>query len=139
MSFYPPYFGAGVKVRLIDEENLIFKVSMPLTPLNKNYVGTHFGGSLYSMVDPFFMLILMNKLGKNYLVWDKSACIEFRKPGKGRVSAIFNIPNERVEEIRSEVEEKGKVEPIFKVDILNEDGGLVASAEKKLWVKKKDL
>ena len=73
LNLYPPYLGARVKVKLIDEEEMIFKAVMPLTPLNRNYVGTHFGGSLYSMIDPFFMLILMNKLGKGYIVWDKKA------------------------------------------------------------------
>lgn len=137
MSFYPPFFGAGIKVKVVDEKELILEVAMALKVTNKNYVGTHFGGSLYSMTDPFFMLILMNKIGKDYLVWDKKASIQFKKPGKGRVRARFEVPREKVEEIKEAVARHGKWEPEFTVDILNEDDQVVASVHKTLWVKKK--
>lgn len=137
MSFYPPYLGAGVKVSVVDEAELVLKVSMPLKMTNKNYVGVHFGGSLYSMVDPFYMLILMNKLGRDYLVWDKKASIHFKKPGKGTVSALFVITSEQVKEIKEAVDKHGKWEPEFTVDVKNEDDQVVASVHKTLWVKKK--
>ncbi len=137
MNFYPPYLGAGVRVKLTDEERRIFRVTMPLNLFNKNYVGVHFGGSLYSMVDPFFMLILMNKLGRDYIVWDKKAEINFKRPGKGKVWASFEISEERVLEIKKEVNLKGKLEPIFEVDIKDEENRTVASVKKTLWVKKK--
>jgi len=137
MNLWPPYLGAGVRIRLIDEENIIFKVSMPLRFYNRNYVGVHFGGSLYSMADPFLMLILMRKLGKEYIVWDKEANIKFKRPGSSKVSAIFDIPADKVLEIKEAVELNGKVEPLFHVDIKNEKGEVVAKIEKKLWVKKK--
>ncbi|MEC7278087.1 MAG: YiiD C-terminal domain-containing protein [Bdellovibrionota bacterium] len=137
LNLYPPYLGARVKVKLIDEEEMIFKAVMPLTPLNRNYVGTHFGGSLYSMIDPFFMLILMNKLGKGYIVWDKKAEIQFKRPGKGTVEATFEIPQNRVDEIIKDVEEHGKIEPVFEVDIIDKNKKVIATAIKTLWVSKK--
>lgn len=137
LNLYPPYLGARVKVKLIDEEEMIFKAVMPLTPLNRNYVGTHFGGSLYSMIDPFFMLILMNKLGKGYIVWDKKAEIQFKRPGKGTVEATFEIPQDRVDEIIKDVEEHGKIEPVFEVDIIDKNKKVIATAIKTLWVSKK--
>jgi acyl-coenzyme A thioesterase PaaI-like protein len=87
MSAYPPYLGAGVRVTSISPDVRTVEVEMPLTPLNRNYVGTHFGGSLYSMCDPFFMLILMENLGPDYVVWDKSATVHFLRPGRGKVRA----------------------------------------------------
>lgn len=137
MNYWPPYFGAGVKINLLDEKEMIIKVSMPLKKLNKNYVGTHFGGSLYSMVDPFYMLILMQKLGRDYIVWDKEAHIYFKKPGKDCVHCTFKISTEEVESIRSQVAEHGKYEPLFIATIYGEKGEVVAEVEKKLWVKKK--
>lgn len=138
MNIWPPYLGAGVKIKLLDKIELSIKVEMPLRIFNKNYVGVHFGGSLYSMVDPFYMLILMQKIGNDYLVWDKSATIKFIKPGKGKVSATFHIPMERVQEIKSEVEKSGKHEPLFVIEIKDERNEIVAVVEKKLWVKKKN-
>ena len=137
MNFYPPYLGAGVKIKLEDEDQLIFKVSMPLKVTNRNYVGVHFGGSLYSMVDPFYMLILMNKLGSDYLVWDKKATIHFKKPGKGTVSARFEITDDKVSEIKEAVEKHGKWEPEFVVEIIDESQNIVCTVNKTLWVKKK--
>lgn len=86
MTFYPPYFGAGVRVKHISDDFRDIQVSMGLGWYNRNYVGTQFGGSLYSMVDPFFMLMLMENLGSRYIVWDKAADIDFISPAKARCS-----------------------------------------------------
>lgn len=138
MRFYPPYFGAGVRVTHASEGLRTIEVEMPLTPLNRNYVGTQFGGSLYSMTDPFFMLMLMLRLGGEYVVWDKHASIDFLKPGRGTVRARFELHDERVEEIRRQVSELGKIEPIFEVDIVDREGTVVARVKKVLYVRRKD-
>jgi acyl-coenzyme A thioesterase PaaI-like protein len=137
INMYPPYIGAGVSVRPLNLEETTLEVSMKLRPWNQNYVGTHFGGSLYSMCDPWFMLVLIKQLGREYLVWDKAASIRFIRPGKGRVKAVFEISKDKVEEIKAAVESDGKVEPEFHVDVKNEDGEVVARVHKTLWVKKK--
>lgn len=138
MSLWPPFFAAGIKVKMTGKMKDEFQVSMPLRFYNRNYVGSHYGGSLYSMCDPFYMLILMNKLGRNYLVWDKAANIRFKKPGRGVVTAHFQIPEERVKEIIERVEAEGKFEPLFNIQVKDEKGDVVAEVEKTLWVKKKE-
>ena len=60
-NVYPPYLGAGVRVARFDDDSRFARVEMPLRWYNRNYVGTHFGGSLYSMVDPFLMIMLMHE------------------------------------------------------------------------------
>lgn len=135
-NIYPPYLGAGVRVRF-DSDNTIYYVSMKLRWYNNNYVGVHFGGSLYSMVDPFYMLILMHKLGPGYIVWDKAAKIEFRRPGRGKVHARFEVPDEEIQRVKERVEAQGKDEPIYVVEILNEQNEVVARVEKTLWVKRR--
>lgn len=137
MSFYPPYLGAGVRVR-VSPDLRTFQVRMKLTFWNRNYVGTHFGGSLYTMCDPFFMLILVEALGRQYIVWDKAAAIRFRRPGKGTVHATFHIPQERVDEIRAAADRDGKTEPVFQIQVLDEQGEVVAEVEKRLYVRRKD-
>lgn len=136
-NVYPPYLGAGVRVKASPDLHT-FEVRMKLRVWNRNYVGTHFGGSLYTMCDPFFMLILMNALGRDYIVWDKEATIRFRRPGRGTVRATFHIPPERVAEIKAEAGAQRKVEPVFKVDVLDEQGEVVAEVEKLLYVRRKD-
>jgi acyl-coenzyme A thioesterase PaaI-like protein len=137
VNFYPPYLGSGVRVKSSPDLRA-YDVRMKLRWWNRNYVGTHFGGSLYSMCDPFFMMILMESLGRGYIVWDKAATIRFRRPGKGTVRAVFQIPPERVEEIRAAADVNGKVEPVFTVNVTDEQGEVVAEIEKLLYVRRKD-
>lgn len=134
INLYPPLVGAGIRSHAIDERTA--EVEMKLTALNRNLVGVHFGGSLYAMCDPWFMLILMRLLGRDYIVWDKAASIQFKKPGRGRVKARFHIPAERVDEIRRYVDVQGKIEPIFNVDVVDDDGQVIAQVEKVLYVRK---
>lgn len=138
INFYPPFLGAGVKVKALNKEGTKLEVSMNLTRLNRNYVGTHFGGSLYSMCDPFYMLILLRMLGRDYLVWDKSATINFKKPGRSRVHAIFEISDEQFLEIKNKVDEIGKYEPELFVEVKDEQGQIVCEITKKLWIKRKN-
>ena len=136
INLYPPLLGAGIRVHKVNE--LTVRVEMKLTALNRNIVGTHFGGSLYSMCDPWFMLILMRALGTEYIVWDKSASIQFLRPGRGTVSATFHIPQARVEEIRRQADSGQKIEPVFTVDVLDAQDQAVAHVEKLLYVRRKN-
>ena len=131
----PPFLGAGIRAYHIDKHTV--RVEMKLTFWNQNAVGTHFGGSLYAMCDPWFMLILMRLLGQDYIVWDKSASIRFLRPGHGTVRAEFHIPQARVDIIRAAADDGEKVEPLFTVDVLDTNGETVAQVEKLLYVRKK--
>ncbi len=135
VNLYPPLLGAGIRSRQVDP--LTIRAEMKLTALNRNIVGVHFGGSLYAMCDPWFMLILMRALGKDYIVWDKAARIEFVQPGRSAVSATFHIPAARVQEIRELAAQTRKVEPIFQVDVTDASGQVVARVEKTLYVRRK--
>src|SRR5438105_14880221 len=115
MRFYPPYLGAGVSVTHVAPDLTVVEVEMKLSAWNRNFVGTQFGGSLYSMCDPFFMLMLMMQLGDAYSIWDKSASIDFLRPGRGTVKARFQMPREKVDQLRAEIDEKGKINPTFEV------------------------
>jgi len=105
---------------------------------NANYVGTHFGGSLFAMTDAFYMLMLMANLGRDYIVWDKAASIRYRKPGKGTVRAEFRLSDPQVEEIREKLKTLSKYEPVFSVEVRDEAGVVIAEVEKVLHVRKKE-
>jgi acyl-coenzyme A thioesterase PaaI-like protein len=136
LNFYPPFLGAGIRVRR-GTDGRSYDVRMKLSSLNRNFVGTHFGGSLYAMCDPFFMLILIPALGRDYVVWDKAAAIRFLRPGRGTVRAAFHIPEDRIEEIRRSADADGKAEPLFTVRVLDETGETVAEVEKTLYVRRR--
>jgi hypothetical protein len=137
LNLWPPYLGAGIRVKRLQPDWKAIDVEMNLRFWNSNYVGTHFGGSLYSMTDPFYMLMLIENLGRDYIVWDKSATIRFRKPGKGKVRTEFRLTDAQIDEIRNKLKTQEKIEPTFMVQVRDESGDLVAEVEKVLHVRKK--
>jgi acyl-coenzyme A thioesterase PaaI-like protein len=137
LSLYPPYLGAGIRLERVAPDLRTFTVRMKLTWRNRNYVGTHFGGSLYAMCDPFFMLILIENLGPDYVVWDKAATIRFRRPGRGTVWATFHISEEQIEEIRRAADAGEIVERTFSTEVVAEDGTTIAEVDKLLYVRRK--
>ena len=137
LQSYPPYAGAGVLVTYIAADASEIRVEMPLTEENVNYVGTHFGGSLYSMVDPHLMFLMMKRLGPDYVVWDKEATIDFRKPGLGTVRATIRITEEEVEAVRSATADGDKHLPQWTLEILDEQHEVVATVLKTLYVRRK--
>ena len=134
---YPPYNGAGILVTHITEDASEVRVEMPLTDTNVNLVGTHFGVSLYSMVDPHLMLLLIQRLGPDYVVWDKEATIDFRKPGVGTVHATIRITDEEVEAIRSATADGDKHLPQWTLAVLDKQDEVVATVVKTLYVRRK--
>jgi proline racemase len=140
MNIWPPFLGAGIRVRRLSSDWTEIDVEMKLHGWNRNYVGTHYGGSLYSMADPFFMVMLIQNLGKDYIVWDKSASIRFKKPGRGTVSASFRLSQEQIREIKQALNthENEKIERVFTVEVKDESGSVVAQIEKLLHIRRKD-
>ena len=137
-NLYGPFLLAGIRTTELAEDFGAIEVEMALRPWNRNYVGTHFGGSLFAMADPWFMIMLMKRLGPGYRVWDKTGSIRFRKPGRGTVRARFELPAERVEEIRRAVDVSGRLEPVFSAVIVDAQGEVVAEVEKTLSVRRRE-
>lgn len=138
LNLWPPLLGAGIRVTRLQSDWKEIDVEMNLHFWNANFVGTHYGGSLYSMTDPFYMLMLIQNLGRDYIVWDKSANIRFRKPGKGRVVARFRLSEEQIEGIRRDLQTQPKIEPTFLVEVTDESGAVIAEVQKVLHVRKKN-
>jgi hypothetical protein len=137
LRIYPPFLGAGIRVKRMSEDLREVDVEMKLHWWNANYVNTHYGGSLYSMADPFYMLMLLENLGKGYIVWDRAASIRFRKPGKGTVSAQFRLTQSQLDALRAQLETHEKIEPTFTVQIRDAQGEVVAEVEKLLHIRRK--
>lgn len=135
INTYAPYIGASIKIEHINLDQGLCVVSMGLNSLNKNIVGTQFGGSLYSMVDPFYMLMLMHQLGSSYVVWDKSSQIEFVAPGNSKVTARMKIPSDEIKTIQDLAKDG---EPVFReymVDIVDEQQKIIATVTKTIYIR----
>ena len=138
INLWPPFLGAGIRVQRIAPDMKSVDVEMKLRWWSANYVGTHFGGSLFAMTDAFYMLMLMANLGRDYIVWDKAATIRYRKPGKGTVRAEFRLTDAQLDDIRDKLKTLIKYEPTFTVEVKDEQGTVIAEVEKLLYVRKKE-
>jgi len=137
-NLYPPFLFAGIRITRIAKDFSSLEVKLYSYVLNMNYVGTHFGGSLYSMTDPWFMLILIQKLGRGFIVWDKGARIDFKKPGLGSLTATFQFSEEEISSVRAKVLAEGKYVFEKRVEVKNDQGEIVTLVDKILYVKRKD-
>lgn len=139
VNLWPPFLGAGIRVKRIAPDMKAIDVEMKLRWWNANYVGTHFGGSLFAMTDAFYMLMLMANLGSGYIVWDKAASIRYHKPGRGMVRAKFRLTDAQLDNIREKLLTLPKYEPLFKVEVTDEQGTVIAEVERTLHVRRKDV
>lgn len=137
MNLWPPFMGAGIQVLRIAPDFRAVKVRMKLRWYNRNYVGTHFGGSLFAMTDPFYAVMMMHNLGRDYIVWDKNAQVHFKAPGRGPVYAEFRLSDAQIAEARERTAAGGRYEPTYSVDVLDHAGKVVATVDKTLYIRRK--
>lgn len=138
INLWPPLLGAGIRVTRQSDDLRSLDVEMRLTRLNRNYVGTHFGGSLFSMTDPFYMVMLRHALGRGFVVWDKAGSIRFKRPGVTAVRAHFELTDERLAEIREALARDGVYEPAFQVDVVDLEGNVICAVERVLYCATKE-
>lgn len=137
LTLYPPYILAGIVCTHISDDYREIDVELRMHPWNRNFVGTHFGGSLFSMTDPFYMLMLLRILGKQAVVWDKAATIRFRRPGKGTVRCAFRIDPERLDAIRARLDASdAPFDEVFQVQVLDAQDRVVAEVDKTLYLRR---
>lgn len=136
-NIWPPYLGAGIKILEGSEDFRYIKTCLKRRWYNLNYVGTAYGGSLYSMTDPFYMFMLINILGGKYIVWDKGADIDFVSPGKTNVYAEFRITDEIIADIKKKTSDGSKYIFPLPVEVKDENGEIVAKVNKILYVRMK--
>jgi len=138
INFWPLFLGAGIRVQRISPNMKAVDVEMKLRWWNTNYVGTHFGGSLFAITDAFYMLMLMHNLGRDYIVWDKAASIRYKKPGKGMARAEFRLSDSQIEEICEKLKTLPKYDAVFSVEEKDEAGVVIALVERVIYVRKKE-
>jgi len=137
LNFWPPFRCAGIRVRRISPDWREIDVELRMGLLNRNYMGSHFGGSLFSMTDPFFWLIVSRALGRDYVVSHKGGRIEFLKPGYGVVRAHFAVSDDALESIRARTANGERDLPEFSTEIVDEAGVVIARATQILHVRRR--
>lgn len=139
INLWPPFLFAGIRVTHISSDYRSVDIELRSRWFNRNYVGTHFGGSLFAMTDASYMVMLIQNLGREYYVWDQRATIEFVSPGRGTVRAHFHLDEATLQRIREHTASGEKYLPEFRIDIVNAEGQLVARVDRTLYVRKKKV
>lgn len=138
LNLWPPFLFSSIRIERISEDFREYDVTMKLRPWSRNYVGTQFGGTLFAMCDPWWMLGTLRNIGeKDYVVWDKAGEIEFVSPGRGHVRTTIRITDEHLDEVRTATADGSKHLIWCSNDILGEDGTVVARYRKQLYVRRK--
>lgn len=137
MNLWPPYLFAGIHVTAISDDYRHIRVELRQRFWNVNYVRTHFGGNLFSMTDPFWMLSLLKNLGPKYFVWDKAGTIDFVKPGKGVVFTEFKLDQAMIDQLKAQAAGGDKVLHWFENNILDAQGDVVARVRKQVYIRLK--
>lgn len=137
-NLFPAYRGMGGHITYLARDWREIHVALPLTWRTRNYVGTLFGGSLYGVVDPIYMVMLIRILGPEYVVWDKAAAIRFRRPGRTTLYACFRLDEQETEAIKAELVERPSTERTYQIDLIDADGIVHASVTKTIYVGRKE-
>lgn len=136
-NFFPVYRRTGARITYLADDLREVHVKLPLHWKTKNYVGSIFGGSIYAAVDPIYMVMFIKLLGPPYIVWDKAASIQFRKPGRSTLRAVFKIPDTELDFIRETLNYQTKLDRTYVVDLVDQDGTICATVEKVIHFQKK--
>jgi len=137
LNLWPPFLCNSIRLRELSDDWSTARVVLRLRPWNRNYVGCQFGGNLFAMVDPFWMLLALHRLGDDYYVWDRAGAIDFVAPGREDVHSSFHLTDAMVEDLRVAAAGGGKVLRWFETDITTASGEVIARVRKQLYVRLK--
>jgi hypothetical protein len=137
-NWFPAFRGTGARITYIARDWREVRLRIPLSRRTRNYVGTIYGGSMYGAVDPIYMVMLIRLLGPEYIVWDKSASIRFKKPGRSTLYARFHISEEETAAIREALESARSVDRTYTIDLVDGSGAVHATIEKVIYISRKD-
>ncbi len=135
--FFACYRGTGARLRYIAADWSEVRLDLPLSWRTRNYVGTIFGGSMYAAVDPIYMIMLIRRLGPEFVVWDKAATILFKKPGRETLHARFAVTDEELAAIRAELDLQRSADRTYMVELVDGSGTICATVEKLIYVRKR--
>lgn len=137
LNFWPPFFFSGIRVAELSSDYRYARVELKSRLWTRNINNSQFGGSLFSMTDPVYPLMLMGALGKEYMVWDKQADINFITPGKGKLIAEFWLSDEMLDAVRNETEQGAKYFPQFLVLVKDQQQQIVCEVNRTVYIRKK--
>lgn len=137
-NLFPAFRRSGGRITYIAPNLRELRIAIPLNWKTHNYVGTIYGGCMYGAVDGILMVMFINLLGRDYIVWDKSGKIRYRKPGRTTLTGRFVVTDLDLDEVRQNLQDADRFEKEFRIDLVDEDGDVCAEIDKLLHFRRKD-
>jgi hypothetical protein len=117
----PMYRRSTARIISISKDLFRVTIKLPISYKNKNYVSSIFGGSMFSAVDPIPMVQLINILGDDFVVWDKSAQIFFKRPARESLYADFEYTQKEIDAIKYDVIQNKEIEVVKRTKLTNKN------------------
>lgn len=133
-NFSPMYRRSVGKLIYVSKDLHTVKIEIPLNYKNANYVGSIFGGSLFAATDPIYMIQLVQILGDDYIVWDKAATINYKKPARSKAFATFEFSEPEIDAIKLEVAQSQKINVVKHLNIISQTNEVFAELEKTMYI-----
>lgn len=137
-NFFPAYRRTGGRVCFASDDWKEVHIKLTHNWKTRNYVGSIFGGSIYGALDPIYMVQLINILGLDYVVWDKSAQIKFLKPIKTTVYARFLLSDFLLKDIKERVQSEKEITINMKTSFQDAKGNIYAEVIKTIYIADKN-
>jgi acyl-coenzyme A thioesterase PaaI-like protein len=137
-NFFPTYRSTGAWITYIADDHHEIRITLPFGWRTKNYVGTMFGGSMYAACDGVYMVMLIKALGRDYIVWDKSATVRFRKPARTTLYGSFVLSSQELDDIRNRLGPGESTERIHRVELTDRAGAVHAEIEWSIHIRRRD-
>lgn len=136
-NFYPCYRRTGARVTYVARDYSEVHIKLPLNWRTRGYWGTMFGGSMYGAIDPVLLVMLARRLGPDYIVWDKAATIDFRRPGRETLFARFRVGDGEIAELRRALAQEPKLERSYELELTDAAGIVHAAFTKTLHFRRR--
>lgn len=136
----PMYRNTTARIIFVSEDLKDIRIKLPISYKNRNYVNSIFGGSMFAAVDPIPMVQLIQLLGDDYVVWDKSAEISFKRPAREDLFADFRFTDEETDHIANLVARSHETDITVTTHLTNEERTRTfCTVTKTIYVAEKDF
>ncbi|KAA8478520.1 uncharacterized protein DUF4442 [Arcticibacter tournemirensis] len=139
MRFYPPLLFQRIWVERFQRDFRGVDVKIARSILNLNYNRSIFGGTIYAAADPFYAVLfhqILQKRGYKVQVWQKSAEIDYVKPGMSSLYFSARLDDAEISEACSSLDSDGKFVKSYTIEIKNKAGELCATVESTVYIRK---
>lgn len=133
-NLHPAFRGTGGRVEYISPDLMHIRVRLPLLRRTRNFVGSIFGGSLFSVTDGVHVMMLLANLHRDVIVWDKAASIRYRKPAFSTLYVDFHLSSRDIDDIHQELDAHHETEKHFTIALKDQAGTVHTIVERTIYL-----